>query len=350
MQDSQQPPKIPLPWASSAGPSYITDPVPTPSQIGITNGAASFTDGFPPNCFVPYASGGAGPFGKDFNGLLKQATGGIQWQQAGGAVLNYDGAFQTVIGGYPSGALVWSLTTYGKIWRSITDNNVTDPDTGGGGWATWAPGGLLGIHYFTSTDTYTPITGTRTAYIRLWAPGGGGGGSNDVGDAGVAGSGGEYREGLFSIVTSSYAVTLAAGGTAGTAGGGTGGTPGAASVAGLVACNSGVGGIGSNGSGIVQIANPGGTGGTGGSLAMAGQFGGFAIVLAGGPFGTSTSLQKGIGGGAFSSPWTPVGISNGLNAADGSTSPYPGCGGESGVNGGAGGAGSFGLCQIFDLG
>ena len=137
MQDSDIPTKIPLAWANSAAGSYLTYPVPTPSQIGITNGAASFTDGFPPDCFLPYASGGAGPFGKDFNGVLKQLTAGLQWAQAGGPWI-YDATFQTAIGGYANGAIVMSATTPGKYWLSTADNNTTNPDTGGANWVQFA--------------------------------------------------------------------------------------------------------------------------------------------------------------------------------------------------------------------
>lgn len=137
MLDTDIPIKIPAIWGNAAGGTYITYPVPTPSQQGITNGAASFTDGFPPDCFLPYASGGAGPFGKDFNGILKQLSAGLQWTQAGGPWI-YDGTFQTAIGGYANGAIVMSATTAGKYWMSTADNNTTNPDTGGANWVQFA--------------------------------------------------------------------------------------------------------------------------------------------------------------------------------------------------------------------
>lgn len=46
----------------------------------------------------------------------------------------YDAAFQTAVGGYPAGAEVLSATTPGLSWMSTTDNNTTNPDTGGAGW------------------------------------------------------------------------------------------------------------------------------------------------------------------------------------------------------------------------
>jgi hypothetical protein len=132
MEASGIPTKFPIPWGNSAGGSYIRA-IPEASQIGITNGAASLTDGFPPNCFIPVASGGAPPFGQDFNGILQQITQWLQWAQAG-APITYDATFQSEIGGYPQGAVVASATTAQLWWLSTADNNTTNPDTGGAGW------------------------------------------------------------------------------------------------------------------------------------------------------------------------------------------------------------------------
>ena len=128
MQDSGVPPKIPLPFANGAGGPYI-NAIPLASQIGITNGAASYTDGFPPLTFVSLSAGGSGPFGKDFNGLLNQVTAGLQWAQAGGP-WKYDGTFATQIGGYPQGAIIASASTFGLFWLSTADNNTVNPDNG----------------------------------------------------------------------------------------------------------------------------------------------------------------------------------------------------------------------------
>lgn len=157
MLDSSAPLKFSAVWGVSADPGTINYPVPVPSQEGITNGAASFTTGFPPNCFIPYASGGAGPFGKDFNGVLKQATAGLQWVQAGGPWV-YDNTFQSAIGGYPSGAVIMSATAPGKFWLSSTDNNVTNPDTGGAGWAVFPPPSPPGVTLRLSANVVTAGT------------------------------------------------------------------------------------------------------------------------------------------------------------------------------------------------
>lgn len=132
MQLSQIPAKFNIPFANNAGGSFI-NPIPEASQTSITPGAASLFDGFPPLTFQPTASGGVPPFGKDFNGILNQATGWDQWFSAGGAI-QYDSTFQSASGGYPKYAIVQSLIVPGNFWMSTVDSNTTDPDTGGAGW------------------------------------------------------------------------------------------------------------------------------------------------------------------------------------------------------------------------
>lgn len=131
MKISAIPSKFAVAWASSASPSYIRA-IPLGSQVGITGGAASLTDGFPPLNFLPVGSGGIPPFGQDMNGILKQITQWSQWQNAGGLV-TFDPSFSTAIGGYPFGALL-AGTTAGVAWLSTVDDNTSDPDTGGANW------------------------------------------------------------------------------------------------------------------------------------------------------------------------------------------------------------------------
>jgi len=131
MKATDIPSYFPKPFADGAGSGYI-NPIPTASQIGITDGAASLTDGFPPLTFTPKASGGVPPFGADFNGILNQTTAVARWIQAGGLSV-YDATFSTAIGGYPSGAVLVRADG-GGFWISTADDNTTDPDTGGAGW------------------------------------------------------------------------------------------------------------------------------------------------------------------------------------------------------------------------
>ena len=169
MQSSNIPSKIPLPFANSAGSSY-KNTIPTASQIGIANGRASLTDGFPPLTFTPIGSGGVPPFGGDMNGILNEITAIQQWQEAGGFFF-YDSAFSTTIGGYPKGAVLQS-SSFNGLWISAVENNTTNPDTGGAGWSSLAFEGLQSVTVVSNTATLTQlqsaypiitITGTLTA-------------------------------------------------------------------------------------------------------------------------------------------------------------------------------------------
>lgn len=133
MLASQIPAKFPIPWANAASAPYIRT-IPTASQIGIQNGAASLTDGFPPDTFVQSSAGGVPPFGQDFNGILNEVTAWIRWATAGGFPTVYDSAFSSSIGGYPQGALLQQVASPQGFWVSSVDNNMSDPDTGGANW------------------------------------------------------------------------------------------------------------------------------------------------------------------------------------------------------------------------
>ena len=158
MQSSNIPSKIPLPFAYAAGSSY-KNTIPVASQIGITNGRASLTDGFPPLTFTPIGAGGVPPFGSDINGILNEITAIQQWQQAGG-FFPYDAAFSTAVGGYPKGAILQSAD-FGGIWVSIAENNTTNPDTGGAGWVSLAFEGSQAIS-ITSADV--TVSQLQSAY------------------------------------------------------------------------------------------------------------------------------------------------------------------------------------------
>lgn len=164
MQQSTAPSLFTAVWGYNAGSSYI-NPIPVLSQIGIKNGAASLQDGFPPNCFIPYASGGAGPDGTDFNGILQWITQCIQWNQATG-IWVYSATFQAAIGGYPKGAIVQSATTLGTLWLSTVDNNVTNPDTGGAGWSQPSRGNTSSGAIVTAAGPYTITNGTEYIIVR----------------------------------------------------------------------------------------------------------------------------------------------------------------------------------------
>ena len=124
----QIPTKFTIPFANgpatSPGSVYITNPIPTLSQIGILNCAASFTDGFPPLTFTPSAGGGCAPFGKDFNGTFYMISRWSRWQAMGGPVF-YDSGFSSSISGYPKWTALANAGTPGCFWISQVD--VTQP-------------------------------------------------------------------------------------------------------------------------------------------------------------------------------------------------------------------------------
>ncbi len=143
LNDSSIPTRIPTFWGTSAPGGNITCPIPIPSQIGITSGRASWTDGFPPVTFNPVGSGGVPPAGADFNGVLCQLSQWTRWQNAGGPIF-YDSGFSAAIGGYPNGAVLAQAASQNCVWVSTVDNNTSDPDIGGANWAGSCPGGGVG--------------------------------------------------------------------------------------------------------------------------------------------------------------------------------------------------------------
>lgn len=129
MQLTDAPVKITEAWAQGGDFNVI----PVPSQIPITPGAASFTDGFPPLTMVKPEAGGIGPSGLDMNGMGNALSQIDRWMSAG-AGFPWDSAFATAIGGYPKGSRVLAASGNG-YWFCTVDNNLLNPDTGGAGWA-----------------------------------------------------------------------------------------------------------------------------------------------------------------------------------------------------------------------
>lgn len=96
--------------------------------------AASLSLGFPPNTFTAIGAGGSPQDGRDVNGILNQLSAWSQWAGLGGAA-PWSSTISTAAGGYPLGAVVLSNTTTGRLYQSQVNANVTNPDTGGAGWA-----------------------------------------------------------------------------------------------------------------------------------------------------------------------------------------------------------------------
>lgn len=351
MQFSGIPSKFAMPWGENAASGTIRA-IPPASQIGITAGAASLNDGFPPVTLLPVGAGGTPPFAQDMNGILNQITAWSQWQQAGGPV-TYDAAFQAAVGGYPNGSVVNSATTFGVIWLCTADNNVTNPDTGGAGWVSGGgQGRLLNIQYFftAGTFTYTPTPGATSAVIQ--GQGGGGAGGGVPGTTGYSAAGGGGQAGSLGIkrITgglSSQTVTIGAAG-AGSAGA-IGGTGGATSFGALMTMPGGAGG----GVGVVA-AGPAslgviytGSSPSGGDEMTLGALGFYGINF------SSGSATGGNGGhGPFGMGGSPNGISaTGYSAGHAASGNGAGGGGAAAVNSAtaaAGGDGTPGWITVYE--
>lgn len=128
MQLSSAPAQLSLAFAANGSKNTI----PVASQIGITPGAASFNDGFPPLTMEAVAAGGIPPSGLDFNGVLYEMSAADVWYCAGGG-FPYNVTFAAAIGGYPKGARVLRADGL-SVWLNTVDNNSSNPDTGGAGW------------------------------------------------------------------------------------------------------------------------------------------------------------------------------------------------------------------------
>lgn len=174
MQASNAPSKSPVPFAESGSKNTI----PVASQIGITPGLASFTDGFPPLTMTPLAAGGIPPRGQDFNGILYFLSAATRWQQAGGSY-SFDSTFAAAIGGYPKGAVLLAADGQG-FWISTVDSNTANPDTGGAGWAPefgygiTAVSGLTNANVTLSAAQYSKpvitLSGTLTGNVQIVFP------------------------------------------------------------------------------------------------------------------------------------------------------------------------------------
>lgn len=173
MLNSDSPPKIAIPFANSGSRNVI----PVPSQIGLVDGAASYSDGFPPLTFTDPLAGGIPPSGQDFNGILYAVTNSLRWHQAGGQPV-FDSAFAAAVGGYPKWSLLQSADGQG-MWLSTADNNSSNPDTGGANWiplvfAGSASAAVAGTSYTLSASQYARsligVAGTLTNNVALTFP------------------------------------------------------------------------------------------------------------------------------------------------------------------------------------
>ena len=178
MQISNLPKLLPVPFASSGSKQDI----PVASQIGVSGGRASYTDGFPPLTRTPIAAGGIPPFGTDFNGVLNDITSAIRWAQAGGGY-GYDSTFSSGVSGYPIGARLANSTGDG-YWLNTVDGNTNNPETSSATPLTgWVPADSYGVTSVTGLGSSSVtlstlqasrdrivLTGTLTANINVIVP------------------------------------------------------------------------------------------------------------------------------------------------------------------------------------
>lgn len=143
------PAKLVEAWAAGGS----KNPIPVPSQIPITPGAASWTTGFPPLTMEPVADGGVPPSGLDFNGFGFAVSNPLIWFCAGAGFL-FDATFAATVGGYPQGARVLAASGNG-YWLSTADNNSNNPDTGGSGWVLQGASAVSSV-YSAANQTLTP--------------------------------------------------------------------------------------------------------------------------------------------------------------------------------------------------
>lgn len=93
---------------------------------------ASYELGFPPITMILKSAGGLPPKGQDMNQILYELSSLCRWFSAG-TLNTYDSSFASAIGGYPNGSILIS-DDLEKIYVSITDSNINNPNVNNTGW------------------------------------------------------------------------------------------------------------------------------------------------------------------------------------------------------------------------
>jgi hypothetical protein len=144
-------------FGNAVDPTLITLPVPNVSPGPANPNRASFDTAFPAICFQPLTSGGKPPSGKDINGIYYMLSQYALSMQAGQAIVMYDAATVTAIGGYAVNALLAKASGFG-YWLNFTPGNTTDPDTGGAGWSSLTPDPVKDLQLALAAGTYNDYT------------------------------------------------------------------------------------------------------------------------------------------------------------------------------------------------
>jgi hypothetical protein len=290
-----------------------------------------------------YAGGGGG-------GSFGGGTGGAGGLGGGGSGANSgNGTAGTANTGGGGGGAVGS-STGGTGGSGVVIISYPAPQIFWGGFITTSGGNV--IHTFTTSGSLAPIAATVTANY-LQVAGGGGGGSDNAGGGGAGG----LLSGTTTLsLSSSYTVTVGAGGAAPT-GVGTNGSNGANSQFGALTASvgggygakyntaGGNGGSGGGGGGYVSsapaagagTAGQGNNGAAGGASAVGGGGGGGGGASAAGTVGSGNDGGAGGAGSASSITGTSVTYAGGGGGGSAITG--------TGAAGGAGGGGTGGSAQ-----
>lgn len=187
----------------------------------------------------------------------------------------------------------------------------------------------------TSSETYTPTSGAKFAWVQIVGGGGGGGGatsSQNFNAAGGGGGAGGYAAKWVDLSSiSSVVVTIGAGGNGASASGTNGSSGGITSFGSIFSASGGslgnsAVGTGNNTSTIVGAGNQGGTG-TGGDLNCSGGSGLGGVSAS--PTIAGASVGPGIGGSSILSG--PGGYGAGGNGGATVANSVPGSSGRSGI-------------------
>ena len=172
-----RPTSIQKAWADSGSKRTI----PVSSQIGITDGAASYTDGVPPICMSALVAGGVPPSGLDANGILNAITAHLLLQNSGGRY-RFDSSIVSALGGYPIGVVLQAndgLNEYVNIVEGNSTDFNSNPAAIGSSWLPYAgntafiaPGSILIRPKNTLPTGYLECDGSslsRATYASLYA-------------------------------------------------------------------------------------------------------------------------------------------------------------------------------------
>ena len=215
-----------------------------------------------------------------------------------------------------------------------------------------AVGRYIGARVFTTSQTYTPTSGTTSVVVELVGGGGGGGGTFSTGggqvSTGTGGGSGSYIRARFTSGFSGLSMTIGAAGSAGAIGG-AGGAGGTTSFGALASAPGGLGG-GAGPSGVappyVQYTSNGASAPSGANINGASGSNGDSAIASG-----VGSFKSGGGGASY---FGPGGSAIGTATQNGVAASTYGAGGGGGATGSGvgtgntGGAGAAGVVIVHE--